>query len=98
MGLSFRTLGLVLDISGLGCAGQYLGRLWVPERLENAFWVGFGPGTARKCMLDFVCYFPKAEISRLSTDYWPRMTSLCGLFLVCYCWKLNNMMIVLKIC
>ena len=49
-------------------------------------------------MLDFVCYFPKDEISRLSPDYWSGMTSLCGLFLVCYCWKLNNMLNVLKIC
>ena len=29
----------------------------------------------------FVCYFPKAKISGLSPDYWPRMTNLCGLFL-----------------
>ena len=49
-------------------------------------------------LLDFVCYFPKAEISRLSPDYWPGMTSLCGLFLVCYSWKLNNMPNMLKIC
>ena len=98
MGLSFRTLGLFLDSSGLGCEGRYSGWLWVPERLENAFRAGFGSGTTGKCMLDFVCYFPKAEISGLSQDYWPRMTSLCGLFLVCYCWKLNNMLNVLKIC
>ena len=49
-------------------------------------------------MLDFVCYFPKAEISRLSLDYWSGITSLYGLFLVCYCRKLNNMLNVLKIC
>ena len=98
MGLSFRTLGLFLDSSELGCEGRYSGWLWVPKRLENAFRAGFGSGTAGKCMLDFVRYFPKAEISGLSQDYWPRMTSLCGLFLVCYCWKLNNMLNVLKIC
>ena len=56
------------------------------------------PGLLEKCMLDFVCYFSKVEISGLSPDYWLRMTSLCGLFLVCYCWKLNNMLNVLKIC
>ena len=49
-------------------------------------------------MLDFVCYFPKAEIFELSPDYWRGMTSLCELFLECYCWKLNNMLNVLKIC
>ena len=49
-------------------------------------------------MLDFVCYFPKAKIYEPNLDYWPRMTSLYGLFLVCYCWKLNNMLNVLKIC
>ena len=68
MGLSFRTLGLFLDSSGLSCEGQYLGRLWVLERLEKAFRVGFGSGTARKCMLNFVCYFPRIEISGLSLD------------------------------
>ena len=47
-------------------------------------------------MLDFMYYFPKAEIYGLS--YWLGMTSLCGQFLVCYCWKLNNMLNVLKIC
>ena len=26
-------------------------------------------------MLDFVCYFSKAEISEPSPDYWPGMTS-----------------------
>ena len=98
MGLSFRTLGLFLDSSGLGCEGRYSGWLWVSEWLENAFRAGFGSETAGKCMLDFVCYFPKAEISGLSPDYWPGMTSLCGLFLVCYCWKVNNMLNVLKIC
>ena len=55
MGLSFQTLGLFLDSSRLGCEGRYPSWLWVPERLENAFRVGFGSGTARKCMLDFVC-------------------------------------------
>ena len=95
MGFSFRILGLFLDSSGLGCEGQYLGRLWVLKRLENAFRAGFGSKTTRKCMLNFVCYFPKVEISRLNLDYWPGMTSLCGLFLVCYCWKLNNMLNVL---
>ena len=49
-------------------------------------------------MLDFMCYSPKAEISGLSLDFLPVMTSLCGLFLVCYCYKLNNMLNVLKIC
>ena len=48
-------------------------------------------------MLDFVCYFPKAKISVLSPYYWSGITSLCGLFLMCYCWKLNNMLNVLKI-
>ena len=61
------------------------GKLWVPEQLENAFRAGFGSETAGKCMLDFVCYFPKAKIYGLSPDYWSRMTSLCGLFLVRYC-------------
>ena len=56
----------------------------VSECLENAFRADFGFGTAGKCMLDFVCYFPKAEISGLSQDYWTGMTSLCGLFSVCY--------------
>ena len=97
MGLSFRTLGLFLDSSRLGCEGRYLGQLWVPERLENAFWDCFGSRTAGKCMLDFVYYFLKAEISESSPHYWSGMTSLCGLFLVCYCWKLNNMLNVLKI-
>ena len=55
MGLSFRTLGLFLDSSGLGCEGRYPGRLWVLERLENAFRADFGSETAGKCMLDFVC-------------------------------------------
>ena len=85
MGMSFQTLELFLDNSGLGCEGQYPSRLWVPKRLENAFLGGFGSGTTEKYMLDFVCYFPKAEISGLSPDYWPIMTSLYGLFLVCYC-------------
>ena len=49
-------------------------------------------------MLNFVCYFPKAEIFELSLDYGLGMTSLCGIFLVCYCCKLNNMLNVLKIC
>ena len=98
MGLSFRTLGLFLDSLELGCEGRYPDRLWVPEWLENAFQANFGFGTYGKCMLDFVCYFPKADISGLSPDYWSRMTSLCGLFLVRYCWKLNNMRNVLKIC
>ena len=98
MGLSFRTLGLVLDSSGLGCEDQYPGWLWVPERLENAFRASFGSGTAGKCMLDFVCYFLKAKISKLSPDYWWGMISLCGLFLVCYCWKLNNMLNICKLC
>ena len=98
MGLSFRTLGLVLDSSGLGCEGRYLGRLWVPELLENAFRACFGSRTVEKCMPNFVCYFLKAEISGLSLDYWTGMTSLCELFLVCYCCKLNNMLNVLKIC
>ena len=98
MGLNFRTLGLFLDSSGLSCEGRYSGCLWVLERLENAFRASFGSRTAEKCMLDLVCYFPKAEIFGLSPDYWPRMTSLCVLFLVCYCWKLNNMLNVLKIC
>ena len=43
--------------------------IWVLERLENAFRAGFGSKTAGKCMLDLVCYFPKAEISGLSPDY-----------------------------
>ena len=76
MGLSFWTLGLFLDSSGLGCEGWYPGQLWVPERLENAFRAGFGFGTAGKCMLDFVCYFPKAEIFGLSPNYWPGITGL----------------------
>ena len=63
MGLSFRTLGLVLDSSGLGCEARYLGRLWVPELLENAFRACFGFRTVEKCMPNFVCYFLKAEIS-----------------------------------
>ena len=85
MGLSFRTLRLFLDSSGLGCEGRYPGQLWVPKWMENAFWAGFSSGTFGKCMLDFVCYFPKAEISGLIPDFWQVMTSLCGLFLVCYC-------------
>ena len=89
---------LFFDSSGLGCKGQYPSRLWVPERLKNAFRACFSSRTAGKCMLNFVCYFPKAKISGLSPDYWSGMTSLCGLFLVCYCWKLNNMLNVLKIC
>ena len=84
-GLSFQALGLFLDSSGLGCEGRYSGRLWVPKRLENAFRAGFGSEIARKCMLDFVCCFLKAKSFELSLDYWPGMTSLCGLFLVCYC-------------
>ena len=75
MGLSFQTLGLFLDSLRPGCEGRYLGRLWVPKRLENAFQAGFGSGNARKWMLNFVCYFLKAEISGLSPDYWPGMTS-----------------------
>ena len=75
MGLSFRTLGLFLDSLGLGCESQYPCRLWVSEWLENAFLAGFGSGTVGKCMLDFVCYFSKAEIFGLSLDYWPGMTS-----------------------
>ena len=98
MGLSFRTLGLFLDCSGLGCEGRYPGRLWVPERLENLFRTGFCSGTAGKCMMDFVCYFPKAKIYGMSLNYWLGMTSLFGLCLVCYCCKLNNMLNVLKIC
>ena len=98
MGLRFQTLGLFLDNSRLGREGLYSGRLWVSERLENAFWAGFGFGIARKCMLDFLCYFPKAEISGLNLDYWPGRTILCGLFLVCHYLKLNNMLNVLKIC
>ena len=75
MGLSFQTLGLFLDCSRLSCEGQYPGRLCVPKRLKNAFWASFGSKTAGKCMLDFVCYFPKAEIFGLSPDYWLGMTS-----------------------
>ena len=63
---------------------MHFGPVLVLGLLENACWI--------------VCYFPKAEISRLSPDYWLGMTSLCGMFLVCYCWKLNNMLNVLKIC
>ena len=85
MGLSFQTFGLFLESSGLGCEGRYLGRLWVPERLEKAFQSGFGSRTTRKCMLDFVCYFLKAEISGLSLDYWSGNASLCRLLFVCYC-------------
>ena len=54
--LSFRTLGLFLDSSRLGCEGWYPGRLWVSEWLENAFQAYFGSGTAGKCMLDFVLF------------------------------------------
>ena len=75
MGLGFRTLGLFLDSSGLGCEGRYPSRLWVSEWLENALRASFGSETAGKCMLNFVCYFIKPEISGLSPDYWPRMTS-----------------------
>ena len=75
MGLSFQTLGLFLDSSGLGYEGRYPDRLWVPKRLENAFWADFGSKTVGKCMLDFVCYFPKVEIFGLSPDYWQGMTS-----------------------
>ena len=75
MGLSFRTLGLFFYSSRLGCEGRCSGRLWVSERPEKAFRVGFGSGTAGKCMLDFVCFFSKAEISGLSPDYWSGMTS-----------------------
>ena len=85
MRLSFRTLGLFFDSLGLSCKDRYSGRLWVPKRLKNAFRASFGSETVGKCMLDFACYFPKTEISGLSLDYWPRMTSLCGLFLVCDC-------------
>ena len=98
MGLSFQTLRLFFDSLRLGCEGWYPGRLWVPEQLENAFQTDFGSWIVGKCMLDFVCYFPKADIFGLSQDYWSGMTSLCGLFLVCYCWKLNKMLNVLKIC
>ena len=69
MGMSFRTLGLFLDSSRLGCEGRYLGRLWVLKQLKNAFRVGFGSKTVRKCMLDFVCYFPKDKIYGLSLNY-----------------------------
>ena len=90
MGLGFRTLRLFLDSLGLGFEGRYPGRLWVLEWLENTFRASFSFGTTGKCILDFVCYFPKVENFG--------MTSLCGLFLVCYCWKLNNMLNLLKIC
>ena len=76
----------------MGCEGRYPSRLWVSKQLENTFRAGFGSGTAGKCMLDFVCYFPKAEIFELGPDFWPGKTSLCGLFFVCYCCKLNNML------
>ena len=56
MGLSFQTLRLFLDNSGLACEGRYLGQLWVPERLENKFRVGFGSETVGKCMLNFVLF------------------------------------------
>ena len=69
-------MGLFFESSGLGCEGLYPGQLWVLKRLENAFRVGFGSRTVGKCMLDFVCYFSKAEVSGLSPDYWPGMTSL----------------------
>ena len=69
MGLGFRTLRLFLDSLGLGFEGRYPGRLWVPERLENAFRANFGFKTTGKCILDFVCYFPKVENSGLSPDY-----------------------------
>ena len=98
MGMSFQTLGLFLDSSRLDCEGRYPGQLWVLKQLENAFRVGFGSKTVRKCMLDFVCYFPKAKIYGLSLNCGQGMTNLCGLFLVCYYWKLNNMWNVLKIC
>ena len=97
MGLSFRTFGLFFYSSGLGLKvgiwasygfqngwKMHFGPVLVPRLLENASWI--------------LCYFPKAEISRLSLDFWLGMTSLCGLVLVCYCWKLNNMLNVLKIC
>ena len=50
MGLSFQTLGLFLDNLGLGYEGRYPGRLWVPERFENAFRADFGSETVGKCM------------------------------------------------
>ena len=33
------------------------------------FGLVFGSGIAGKCMLDFLCYFPKTEISGLSLDF-----------------------------
>ena len=69
MRLSFWTLGLFLDSLGLSYEGRYPSQLWVPKQLENAFWASFGSRTTGKCMLDFVCYFPKVEISGLSPDY-----------------------------
>ena len=69
MGLSFQKLGLFLDSLRLGCEGRYPCRLWVPEQLEKSFRPGFGSRIAGKCMLDFVCYFPKVEIYGLSPDY-----------------------------
>ena len=37
--------------------------------MKVSIWAGFGSGNVGKCMLDFVCYFSKAEISGLSPDY-----------------------------
>ena len=79
-------MGLFLDNSGLGCEGRYPGRLSVPKWLKNAFRAGFGSGTIGKCMLDFVCYFPKTEIFGPSPDYWPGMTSFVWtVFVFFYC-------------
>ena len=45
-----------MPLMGSGTAGKCIaGRFW--------------SGTARKCMLDFVCDFPKDDISGLSLDY-----------------------------
>ena len=55
MGVSFRTLGLFLDSSRLGCEGRYSGLLWVLKQLKNAFRADFGSKTTGKCMLDFMC-------------------------------------------
>ena len=97
MKLSFRTLGLFLDSSGLGFEGRYL----ASYRFQNGWKMRFGPVLVLGLLENacwILCYFLKAEISGLGPDFWPGMTSLCGLFLVCYCWKLNNMLNVLKIC
>ena len=84
-----------------GTEFSYIGTVFGQFRIELSWLVSepfMGSTTAGKCMLHFVCYFPKAEISGPSPYFWPGITSLCGLFLVCYCWKLNNMLNVLKIC